>query len=140
MPALLRLALSNPRASKKQGGSTKNKADSHPKYLGAKMSDGQIAFPGQIIVRQRGLRFKPGEGVGVVSSIAGLVIPRVLPHLKHAHTLQLIACRQQLACCSGVESAVCCCFECHVEQTLCSGHPTVDHALGSLKRRMLARR
>lgn len=57
-----------PRATKKQGGSTKNKADSNPKYLGAKMSDGQIAFPGQIIVRQRGLRFKAGEGVGVVST------------------------------------------------------------------------
>ncbi|KAI8467597.1 MAG: ribosomal L27 protein-domain-containing protein [Monoraphidium minutum] len=52
-------------ATKKQGGSTKNKADSNPKYLGAKMSDGQIAFPGQIIMRQRGLRFKAGEGVGV---------------------------------------------------------------------------
>jgi len=55
-------------ATKKQGGSTRNKADSKPKYLGTKMSDGQIAFPGQIIVRQRGLRFKAGSGVGVVSS------------------------------------------------------------------------
>jgi large subunit ribosomal protein L27 len=53
------------RATKRQGGSTKNKADSHTKHLGTKMSDGQIAFPGQIIVRQRGLRLKPGAGVGV---------------------------------------------------------------------------
>lgn len=53
-------------ATKKQGGSTKNKADSRPKYLGAKMSDGQLAFPGQILVRQRGLKIKAGDGVGVV--------------------------------------------------------------------------
>jgi hypothetical protein len=30
------------------------------------MSDGQLAFPGQIILKQRGMRFKAGEGVGVV--------------------------------------------------------------------------
>jgi ribosomal protein L27 len=33
------------------------------------MSDGQIIFPGQIIVRQRGLKWKPGSGVGVVRCV-----------------------------------------------------------------------
>jgi hypothetical protein len=58
-----------------QGGSTKNNTDSKPKYLGSKMSDGQIAFPGQIIMRQRGMRFKAGEGVGMVSQRPGPQLP-----------------------------------------------------------------
>lgn len=56
-------------ATKKQGGSTKNKPDSRPKHLGTKMSDGQLAFPGQILVRQRGLKIRAGEGVGVVRTL-----------------------------------------------------------------------
>eukprot|EP00882_Tetradesmus_deserticola_P008816 GHRQ01009300.1.p1 GENE.GHRQ01009300.1~~GHRQ01009300.1.p1 ORF type:complete len:194 (+),score=27.94 GHRQ01009300.1:46-582(+) len=52
-------------ATKKQGGSTKNKKDSQPKYLGTKMSDGQIAFPGQMLVKQRGTKFHPGHNVGM---------------------------------------------------------------------------
>ncbi|WIA31499.1 hypothetical protein OEZ86_002392 [Tetradesmus obliquus] len=52
-------------ATKKQGGSTKNKADSQPKYLGAKMSHGQLAFPGQMLVKQRGTKFHPGHNVGM---------------------------------------------------------------------------
>jgi large subunit ribosomal protein L27 len=54
------------RATKKQGGSTKNKKDSQPKYLGTKMSDGQLAFPGQMLVKQRGTKFHPGHNVGMV--------------------------------------------------------------------------
>lgn len=55
------------RATKKQGGSTKNKKGSLPKYLGTKMSDGQLAFPGQVLVTQRGTKFHPGYNVGLVS-------------------------------------------------------------------------
>jgi large subunit ribosomal protein L27 len=43
-------------------GSSKNGRDSNPKYLGVKMFDGQLAQPGNIIVRQRGTRFHPGPG------------------------------------------------------------------------------
>jgi len=50
-------------AHTKSGGSTKNIRDSKPKYLGVKLSSGQIAKPGAIIVRQRGNKFYPGEGV-----------------------------------------------------------------------------
>jgi ribosomal protein L27 len=71
-------------ASKKQGGRTKNKKDSQPKHLGVKMSGGQLIFPGQIIVRQRGQKFRPGHNVGMVrGSLRGLAAaqPRLAQHL-----------------------------------------------------------
>jgi large subunit ribosomal protein L27 len=49
-------------AHKKGLGSSKNGRDSNPKYLGVKMFAGQAATPGNIIVRQRGTRFRPGPG------------------------------------------------------------------------------
>ena len=49
-------------AHKKGLGSSKNGRDSNPKYLGVKMFDGQVAQPGNIIVRQRGTKFRPGPG------------------------------------------------------------------------------
>ena len=52
-------------APKKGLGSSRNGRDSKPKMLGVKMFDGQIVKPGMIIVRQRGTRFHPGEGVGM---------------------------------------------------------------------------
>jgi large subunit ribosomal protein L27 len=51
-------------AHKKGMGSTKNGRDSKPKYLGVKAHDQQIVTAGSIIVRQRGTRFHPGDGVG----------------------------------------------------------------------------
>ena len=52
-------------AHKKGLGSSKNGRDSNPKYLGVKMFDGQLAQPGNIIVRQRGTRFRPGPGTQI---------------------------------------------------------------------------
>lgn len=52
-------------AHKKGLGSSRNGRDSKPKMLGVKMFDGQPVIPGMIIVRQRGTRFYPGEGVGM---------------------------------------------------------------------------
>ena len=52
-------------AHKKGLGSSKNGRDSNPKYLGVKLFDGQAVKPGAIIVRQRGTRFRPGDGVGI---------------------------------------------------------------------------
>jgi len=52
-------------AHKKGLGSSKNGRDSNPKYLGVKMFDGQVAEPGNIIVRQRGTRFRPGPGTQI---------------------------------------------------------------------------
>ena len=52
-------------AHKKGGGSTDNGRDSNPKYLGVKRSDGQKVLAGNILVRQRGSKFKPGNNVGI---------------------------------------------------------------------------
>ena len=52
-------------AHKKAGGSTRNGRDSNPKYLGVKRFGGESVLAGNIIVRQRGTRFHPGENVGL---------------------------------------------------------------------------
>jgi large subunit ribosomal protein L27 len=52
-------------AHKKAGGSTRNGRDSKPKYLGVKRSGGQFVNAGEILVRQRGTRLHPGDGVGL---------------------------------------------------------------------------
>lgn len=49
-------------AHKKGGGATKKNRDSAGKRLGVKVYGGQKASPGNIIVRQRGTKFYPGEG------------------------------------------------------------------------------
>jgi large subunit ribosomal protein L27 len=51
-------------AHKKAGGSTRNGRDSESKRLGVKIYGGQVVQPGNIIVRQRGTRFHPGDNVG----------------------------------------------------------------------------
>ena len=52
-------------AHKKGLGSSRNGRDSNAKRLGVKLFAGQAVTGGEIIVRQRGSRFKPGDGVGV---------------------------------------------------------------------------
>jgi len=52
-------------AHKKGEGSVKNGRDSHSKRLGVKIFGGQPAINGNIIVRQRGTVYHPGEGVGL---------------------------------------------------------------------------
>ncbi|EOY14765.1 hypothetical protein QUC31_000197 [Theobroma cacao] len=52
-------------ATKKTAGSTKNGRDSKPKNLGVKKFGGERVIPGNIIVRQRGTRFHPGNYVGM---------------------------------------------------------------------------
>jgi large subunit ribosomal protein L27 len=52
-------------AHKKGLGSSRNGRDSNAKRLGVKVFAGQVVTGGEIIVRQRGTRFKPGEGVGI---------------------------------------------------------------------------
>ena len=49
----------------KQGqGSSKNGRDSKPKYLGVKHYGGEHVIPGNIILRQRGTKFRAGRNVG----------------------------------------------------------------------------
>ncbi len=52
-------------ATKKSGGSTKNGRDSGPQYLGVKITAGDKASHGAIIVRQRGTVILPGRNVGM---------------------------------------------------------------------------
>ncbi|KAK9908690.1 hypothetical protein WJX75_001519 [Coccomyxa subellipsoidea] len=52
-------------ASKKQGGSTQNRGGSLPKMLGVKLYGGQSCRAGNIIIRQRGTEFHPGQNVGM---------------------------------------------------------------------------
>ncbi|PIR68609.1 50S ribosomal protein L27 [Candidatus Nomurabacteria bacterium CG10_big_fil_rev_8_21_14_0_10_35_16] len=50
-------------AHRKAGGTAKNLRDSQPKYLGIKLTDGQKAQAGSIIVRQRGTVIMAGDNV-----------------------------------------------------------------------------
>lgn len=52
-------------AHKKGLGSSRNGRDSNAKRLGVKVFAGQVVTGGEIIVRQRGSRFKAGDGVGM---------------------------------------------------------------------------
>lgn len=61
---LVRLEVSQVRwATKRAGGSSKNGRDSAGRRLGVKKFGGQEVIPGNIIVRQRGTKFYPGENV-----------------------------------------------------------------------------
>ena len=51
-------------AHKKGAGSTKNGRDSNAKRLGVKKFGGEKVQAGNILVRQRGMKFKPGANVG----------------------------------------------------------------------------
>lgn len=52
-------------AHKKAGGSSRNGRDSIGRRLGVKKSGGQAVIPGNIVVRQRGTKWWPGNGVGL---------------------------------------------------------------------------
>ncbi|MCS6835069.1 MAG: 50S ribosomal protein L27 [Anaerolineae bacterium] len=67
-------------AHKKGGGSSRNGRDSNSKRLGVKKYGGELVIPGNIIVRQRGTKFHPGENVGmgkdhtIFAKIEGVVV------------------------------------------------------------------
>jgi large subunit ribosomal protein L27 len=52
-------------AHKKGLGSTRNGRDSNPKYRGVKKFGGETVIPGNIILRQKGTRWHPGNNVGI---------------------------------------------------------------------------
>ncbi len=52
-------------AHKKGAGSSRNGRDSNSKRLGVKRYGGEYVIPGNIIIRQRGTKFHPGENVGI---------------------------------------------------------------------------
>lgn len=52
-------------AHKKAGGSSRNGRDSEGRRLGVKLYGGEIAVPGNILIRQRGTKYHPGANVGM---------------------------------------------------------------------------
>jgi large subunit ribosomal protein L27 len=66
-------------ATKKAGGSSRNGRDSAGRRLGVKKYGGQVVDAGNIIVRQRGTKWHPGENVGIgkdhtiFATVAGIV-------------------------------------------------------------------
>ena len=52
-------------AHKKAGGSSRNGRDTEGRRLGVKKFGGEVVIAGNIIIRQRGTRWKPGTNVGV---------------------------------------------------------------------------
>jgi large subunit ribosomal protein L27 len=52
-------------AHKKAGGSSRNGRDSNSQRLGLKMFGGEYAVAGNIIARQRGTKWHPGQNVGL---------------------------------------------------------------------------
>ncbi|MGL5406408.1 MAG: 50S ribosomal protein L27 [Propionibacteriaceae bacterium] len=51
-------------AHKKGASSSRNGRDSNPQHLGVKRFGGQVVNAGEILVRQRGTKFHPGNNVG----------------------------------------------------------------------------
>ena len=72
-------------AHKKGGGSTRNGRDSNSKRLGIKKYGGEYVIPGNIIIRQRGTKYKPGNHVGLGKdyTIFSLVEGHVQFETKH---------------------------------------------------------
>ena len=68
-------------AHKKGVGSTKNGRDSESKRLGVKLFGGQTAKAGNILVRQRGTRFHPGQGQEL-AAFFGAVVGAVLNKIQ----------------------------------------------------------
>ena len=73
-------------AHKKGLGSSRNGRDSKPKMLGVKVFAGQRVTGGEIIVRQRGTRFRPGDGVGIGKDDTLFA--------KSAGTVEFVSCRR----------------------------------------------
>jgi len=72
-------------AHKKGGGSSRNGRDSNVQRLGVKRYAGEFVLSGNILVRQRGTRIKPGLNVGIgkddtlFATAAGIVVFETLP-------------------------------------------------------------
>ena len=72
-------------AHKKGAGSTKNGRDSNAKRLGVKRYGGEYVIPGNIIIRQRGTKIKPGNyvGMGKDYTIFSMIEGQVTFETKH---------------------------------------------------------
>jgi large subunit ribosomal protein L27 len=77
-------------AHKKGGGSSRNGRDSNAQRLGVKRYAGEVVLSGNILVRQRGTRIKPGTNVGLgrddtlFATAEGIVKYETLPAAENA--------------------------------------------------------
>ena len=80
-------------AHKKAGGSSRNGRDSVAKRLGVKTYGGELARPGQIILRQRGTVVHPGANVGVGRdhTLYARVAGRIQFSLKGANNKKIVS-------------------------------------------------
>jgi large subunit ribosomal protein L27 len=71
-------------AHKKAGGSSRNGRDSAGRRLGLKMSGGQVCHAGNILARQRGTKWHPGQNVGIGKdhTLFALITGQVAFHSK----------------------------------------------------------
>jgi large subunit ribosomal protein L27 len=80
-------------AHKKGGGSTRNGRDSQAQRLGVKRYAGQFVLSGNILVRQRGTRIKPGRNVDVgkddtlFATLDGIVVYDIVRGRKRVNVL-----------------------------------------------------
>jgi len=76
-------------AHKKGAGSTRNGRDSNSKRLGVKRYGGEYVIPGNIIIRQRGTKIRPGNHVGLGKdyTIYSLIEGQVKFETKHGRKL-----------------------------------------------------
>ncbi|MBS1645622.1 MAG: 50S ribosomal protein L27 [Bacteroidetes bacterium] len=78
-------------AHKKGEGSVKNGRDSHSKRLGVKIFGGQPAISGNIIVRQRGTQYHPGENVGLGKDFTIFALKDGIVEFRKTRTKTLIS-------------------------------------------------
>lgn len=77
-------------AHKKSGGSSNNGRDSEGRRLGLKKSGGQAVIPGNIIIRQRGTKYHPGENVGMGKDHTILPWLKARSYLRKKPTTKLL--------------------------------------------------
>ena len=81
-------------AHKKGEGSVRNGRDSHSKRLGVKIFGGQPAISGNIIVRQRGTTFHPGNNVGLGKDFTIYALTDGLVEFRKTRTKTLISVKE----------------------------------------------
>lgn len=78
-------------AHKKGEGSVRNGRDSHSKRMGVKIFGGQPAVSGNIIVRQRGSQYHPGDNVGVGKDFTIFALTDGIVEFRKTRTKTLIS-------------------------------------------------
>jgi large subunit ribosomal protein L27 len=84
-------------AHKKGEGSVKNGRDSHSKRLGVKIFGGQPAISGNIIVRQRGTVYHPGQNVGLGKDFTIFALKDGIVEFRKTRTKTLISVQEHAA-------------------------------------------